>query len=130
MKAYSLDFRSAIVKAYLKGDASVRKVAERFNVSKSLVQKLIKQQSQIGHVRPKKQGGRLKSLLWGCERELDLMVEKLPDATLSEYCEYWGETYERWVSNSTMCRALIRRQLTRKKRGHGVAVARQPVRCP
>ncbi len=43
------------------------------------------------------------------------MVEKYPDATLDEYCEYWGETYAQWVSSSTMCRALQTEQLTRKK---------------
>ena len=44
------------------------------------------------------------------------MVENYPDYTLSEYCEYWGETYNQWFSTSTMCRALQREQLTLKKR--------------
>lgn len=43
------------------------------------------------------------------------MVEKYPDATLSEYCEYWGQAYDKWVSTSAMCRALQRQQLTKKK---------------
>jgi transposase len=41
--------------------------------------------------------------------------EKYPDATLWEYCEYFGETYDKWVSNSTMCRSLKKQQLTLKK---------------
>jgi transposase len=44
MKAYSLALRKKIVAAHLVGKMSIRKVAEQFNVSKSLVQKLVKQQ--------------------------------------------------------------------------------------
>ena len=48
--------------------------------------------------------------------QLAQMVENYPDLTLGEYCEYWGETYSSWYSTSTMCRALQKQQLTRKKR--------------
>lgn len=116
MKAYSIEFREKIVKAYAQGNTSIRKVASRFDVSKALVQKLLKQQKIQGHVQPGKQGGTIKSELDGNEIQLALMVEKDPDATLSEYCEYWGETHNQWVSTSTMCRALKRQLLTRKKR--------------
>jgi transposase len=44
MKAYSIDLREKIVTAYLQGNTSIRKVAVRFTVSKSLVQKLVNQQ--------------------------------------------------------------------------------------
>ncbi|XHX78647.1 MAG: hypothetical protein RBJ76_01555 [Stenomitos frigidus ULC029] len=44
------------------------------------------------------------------------MVEKYPDATLLEYCEYWGVTYQQWVSSSTMCRRLQKQKLTLKKK--------------
>lgn len=30
--------------------------------------------------------------------------------------EYWGQTYDKWVSTSTMCRALQRQNLTQKKK--------------
>ena len=49
------------------------------------------------------------------------MVENYPDLTLGVSCEYWGETYGLWVSPSTMCRALQKQQLTRKKRRYAVA---------
>jgi transposase len=39
MKAYSLDLREKIVTAHLAEKTSIRKVAARFSVSKSLVQK-------------------------------------------------------------------------------------------
>jgi len=115
MKAYSVEFREKVVKAYESGNTSVRKLASRFDVSKAFVQRMLKQKKIKGHVKPGKQGGSMKSELEGYETQLALMVEKDPDATLSEYCEYWGETHKKWVSTSTMCRALQREQLTRKK---------------
>ena len=60
----------------------------------------------------------------GYSAQLAAMVEKYPDATLSEYCEYFGETYSKWVSNSTMCRSLKKQQLTLKKKSYAVANVR------
>jgi transposase len=116
MNPYSIDFREKIVKAYTQGGTSIRKTAERFGVSKGFVQKMLKQQKEKGHLKPGKQGGSMKSELSGHEPQLIAMVEQYPDATLAEYCEYWGETYQQWVSPSMMCRALQKLQLTRKKK--------------
>lgn len=126
MKPYSIDFREKVVKAYEQGNTSIRKLATRFDVSKAFVQRLLKQKKIKGNVQPLKQGGSMKSELDGYSTQLALMVEKDPDATLSEYCEYWGETHGSWVSTSTMCRALQRQQLTRKKRRY-VALKVQPI---
>jgi transposase len=87
--------------------------------------KLLKQKKMKGHVEPGKQGGSIKSELDNYKTQLAEMVEKYPDATLSEYCEYWGNTYNQWVSSSTMCRALQRSSLTLKKRRYA-AVKEQP----
>lgn len=114
--AYCVDFREKVIKAYERKDTSIRKLAARFDVSQAFVQRILKQKKLLGHVQPQKQGGRMKSKLYGCSTKLAQMVEKYPDATLDEYCEYWGETYNQWVSTSTMCRALQTEQLTRKKR--------------
>lgn len=113
---YSTSFREKVVRAYQAGDTSVRKVAARFEVSKAFVQKMLKQQEVEGHLNPGKQGGGMKGELVDAQAQLVEMVEKYPDATLLEYCEYWGETYQQWVSSSTMCRALQKAELTRKKR--------------
>ncbi len=125
MKAYSIDFREKIVKAYEQGNTSIRKVSSRFDVSKAFVQKLLKQKKTQGHVEPGKPGGGMNSELDGYATQLAQMVEKYPDATLPEYCEYWGETHNQWVSTSTMCRALQRQQLTRKKRLYAAVKAQQ-----
>ncbi|MBH8575875.1 IS630 family transposase, partial [Nostocaceae cyanobacterium CENA369] len=42
MKAYSVDIREKIVAAHIEEKISIRQVALRFAVSKSLVQKLVK----------------------------------------------------------------------------------------
>ena len=121
MKAYSIDLREKIVKAYEQGDTSVRKVADRFGVAKSFVQKLLSMKKTQGHVEPRQQGGVMKGELDGYSAQLAAMVEKYPDATLLEYCEYWGTTYNHWVSTSTMCRALQKQKLTLKKRHYAAA---------
>jgi transposase len=119
MKAYSIEFREKIVKAYEQGDTSVRKVAQRFDVSKAFVQKILKHKQTTGHVQPKKPGGNLKSVLHSFTTKLIEMVEKHPDSTLSEYCEYWLDSYQQSVSPSMMCRELKKQNMTRKKRLYG-----------
>jgi transposase len=42
--------------AYLVGKMSIRKVADQFNVSKSLVHKLLKQQQTEGNLQSKQRG--------------------------------------------------------------------------
>lgn len=125
MKPYSIDLREKIVKAYEQGDTSIRKVADRFGVAKSFVQKLLSMKKTQGHFKPRQQGGVMKGELDGYETQLAAMVEQYPDATLLEYCEYWGTTYNHWLSTSTMCRALQKQKLTLKKRHYVAAKARQ-----
>lgn len=125
MKPYSVDFREKVVKAYQQGDTSVRKIAQRFDVSKAFVQRMLKQHKNEGHLHPGKQGGGMKGELEGCLLQLVEMVEKYPEATLLEYCEYWGEAQGQWLSPSTMCRALQKVQLTRKKRHSAALKPRQ-----
>ena len=125
MKAYSIDLREKIVQAYEKGDTSVRKVASRFGVAKSFVQKLLLIKKTQGDLKPRPQGGSMKGELDGCSTQLIAMVEQYPDRTLLEYCEYWGTTYDNWLSTSTMCRALQKQKLTLKKRRYVAAKGRQ-----
>ncbi len=102
MKAYSIEFRKKIVKAYEQGDTSVRKGATRFDVSKAFVQKILTQKQTTGHVQPKKPGGSLKSVLHSSTTNLTQMVGKYPDSTLLEYCEYWLDNYQQSISLSMM----------------------------
>jgi transposase len=115
MKPYSSEFREKIVKIYELGDTSIRKVATRFDVSKGFVQKILKQKQTTGHVQPRKQGESLKSVLHSRTTELSQRVEKYPDSTLSESCEYWLMNYKEAIRFSMRCRELKKPSLTKTK---------------
>ena len=114
MKPYSLDLRERVVKAIENGDSSVTKVAQRFAVSKSCVEKWVKQKRTQGHVVPRKQGGSL-SRVMAYREQVVAIYQKKPDATLAEYCELLADATGLWVSQSTLCRSLQRLNLPRKK---------------
>ena len=78
---------------------------------------MLRQYQQEGHVNPGKQGTRKKAVLADSSTQLIALVEKYPDATLAEYCEYWLESQGQLVSESMMCRALQKLNLTIKKNG-------------
>ncbi len=81
MKAYSVDLRQKVVKAHLTEKMSIRKVASRFGVSKSLVQKLVNLQRTEGNLQPKKTGKPQFSYLTSAEPEVKTLVADHPDAT-------------------------------------------------
>ena len=57
MKAYSVDFRKKIVETYESEKISQAKLAKRFNVAKSFVQKLLKQWRETGNLEPRRSSG-------------------------------------------------------------------------
>ena len=126
MKPLPMELREKVVKAYEQGNTSIRKLAARFDVSKSFVERLLKRKQTTGDIQPLRQGGSLKSELNGYSNELIALVEKYPDSTLSEYCEYWGSMYGQWISPSTMCRGLKRLGLTKKKEAAGQSSSDRP----
>ena len=115
MKAYSIDLRAKIVAAHLDRHQLIRTVARLFTVSKSLVQKLVKQQQLEGNLQPKKPGKPRLSYLANAEVELRELVTQHPDATLVELCEFFADKTGNWVGRSAMCRALQKLGLSRKK---------------
>lgn len=65
-----------------------RKLAERFLVSLSFVQRLIRRQKNTGQVSVKAHGGGTKALITQEGKTLvQQLVEAQPDALLSELCE-------------------------------------------
>ena len=100
MKPYSIDLREKVVSTYHAGNISVRKLAANFGVGKAFVQKMLKQYQQEGHLNPGKQGGGKKAILADYSNQIIELVEKYPDATLAEYCEYWRESHKQIVSES------------------------------
>jgi len=121
MKAYSTDLREKIVAAHIQDKISIRQVAIRFAVSKSLVQKLVKQQKTDGNLQPLKPGKPRFSHLTNAEVELRELVSENQDATIVELCELLGVKTGNWVSRTAMYRALQKLGLNRKKKHCGVA---------
>ncbi|WP_334876939.1 helix-turn-helix domain-containing protein [Nostoc sp.] len=120
MKSYSVDLREKIVAAHLQKNISIRKVANIFSVSKSLVQKLVKQQKLEGNLQSKRRGKPQFSHLRNADIELTELVASHPDATLIELCELFADKTGNWVGRSAMCRALQKLGLNRKKKQSGV----------
>ena len=120
MKASSIDLREKIVAAHLNGHHSIRTVAQIFTVSKSFVQKLVKQQKLEGNLQPKKPGKPRLSYLTNAELELRQLVSEHSDATLAELCEFFADRTGNWVGRSAMSQALQKLGLNRKKKLTGV----------
>ena len=116
-----MDIREKIVTAHLMENISIRNVAARFSVSKSLVQKLVKQQRVEGNLQPKQRGKPRFSYLKNAEADLRTMVAENPDATLVEFCELFAAKTGNWVSRSAMSSSLQKIGLNRKKKQCGVA---------
>jgi len=115
MKPYSVDFREKVVSAIEKGDSSFRKVARRFAISKSCVERWVAQQRTQGHVVPRKQGGSVSASMSYADQLRGILANRA-DVTLAEACELLFDATGLWVSPSTMCRTLQRLNLPRKKR--------------
>lgn len=121
MKPLSMDLRQRIISAVEQGDSSIRKIAQRFSVSKNSVERLIIQKRTEGHLVPRKQGGAMVSALMPYQDQLMAIIEQKSDATLAEYCELLFDETGLWVSQSTMCRTFQRLNLPRKKKRSALA---------
>ena len=118
MKAYSIELRRKIVKAYEDESISQRKLAKRFRFSAALsfVQKLPKQYRETASLAPKKRAQQPPPKL--TEEHLAVLrrlVEEQNDATLEELREQLATEINLLVSCSTIDRALKKLDLTLKK---------------
>ena len=117
MKAYSIEFRRKIIKAYEDESISQRKLANRFDVALSFVQKLLKQYRETDSVAPKKRTQQTPPKLTEAHRVvLRRLVEAQNDATLEELRGQLAAEINVLVSRSTIDRALKKLDLTLKKR--------------
>lgn len=117
MKPYSLDFRQKIVQIYEEEKLSMRKVAARFGVTKSFVQKILKQFKETGDLAPKPQGGNTAPKLGS--QEIVILIEILEnnnDATLQELCDLLEEKTGVKVSKSTLDRVIKKLNYSFKKK--------------
>lgn len=116
MKPYSIEFRQKILEVREQENFSIRKLAERFCVAPSFVQKLLKQYKETGNLHPRPQGGSPEPKLKP-EQLIDLVeiIETHNDATLEELCDLLDEKLQVRVSRATMGRITQKLNLSVKK---------------
>jgi transposase len=117
LKAYSLDLREKILRAYDQRLGSQRALATLFGVSQSFVEKLLRRRRTSETIAPHPHAGGRRAL---CDEAARAVVRRLvhehPEATLAELCErLWAQRGLR-VSVPTMGRLVIVLKLPRKKR--------------
>lgn len=117
MVAYSVDLRQKIIDLYYEGETSQRELARIFNVSKSFIQKLLKQYRETGIVGAKERTEQTPRKL--ADEELEILteiVEEKNDRTLQEIAEQLKRRIGKLVSISTIYRMLKSLGVTRKKK--------------
>jgi len=116
MQPYSLEFRQRIINTYVEGNTSQRKLAERFRVAPSFVQKILKQYRETGSIGPKKRLEQTPTKLNSAQLDiLKNIVEANNDATLAELCDLLLQETNIRLGVSTMFRMLKKQNLTLKK---------------
>lgn len=117
MQPLSIDLRQRIISAYEQKDMSIRQVAKRFDVAKSCVQKLIKQNQETGDITAKRQGGNSPPKVQGEDLvTLIGIIENNHDATLEELCELLEKQTGIRISRATMGRISHKLDYTVKKK--------------
>jgi transposase len=114
VRAYSQDLRERVLRAIDQGKAQ-KEVVDLFGVSRSTVQRYLKQRSQLGHVQPKKIPGRPPTKRAKLQESLLSQLKAHPDATLQEHCDIWEKESGIRISIMTMSRAIDSSEWTRKK---------------
>ena len=120
MAAFSLDLRQRVLKAALRGEATEQAVAERFDVSRSFVQKIKRQWRAAASIAPSNAPRGPRPALSSDDRAaLAAWVGAVPDATAEELARRLGAERELSVGRATVNRALVAMGLTLKKRRSG-----------
>jgi transposase len=116
MQPYSIDLRKKIIEVRQQENISIRKLAERFKVAKSIVQKLLKIFEETGDLSPLAQGGSPPTKL-NSEQLVTLVeiIEENNDATLKELTQLLECKTGIRVSISTMGRISNQLNYTFKK---------------
>lgn len=117
MKAYSTDLREKIALAYEQHDYTLDDVADLFDVSRRTVARFVQKRRAGVSLAPQPHaGGYPTALPAEALSALRDKVVETPDATLAELVSYLKATAQLHVHLSTVCRALQRLGLPRKKR--------------
>ena len=116
-KAYSEDLREKVIEAYQAGSSTMQQVAKRFAVSRNWVNNLVQRYKQTGNIAAKPhRGGVTAKLTPKHYQVIEEIINKKNDVTLKEISQQIAEITGLVVSQPTICRALQRMELTRKKK--------------
>ena len=117
MKPYSLDLRKRIIETKLETNEPDRQIAERFKVSRSWVNKVVRQYKQTGNYDILPHGGGSQPLL--NQEQINIVIELVKednDLTLQQLSNRLMEKTEVRASIYILCRLLQKLKLTRKKK--------------
>jgi transposase len=117
IKAYSADLRQKIVAAYENGAGTPDEIADLFSIARRSVDSYLKLHRTGASLQPKPHGGGVAFSL--TEKHLTVLQERIAeknDLTLDELVAYLKGKENITVHRSTVCRALQRLGLPRKKR--------------
>ena len=120
MKPFSRDLRERIVAMYERPESSYPRVAKQFQVSESTVRRYVKQWRETGTLAPRPATNGRSSTIGTAELAMlgDLVTIQI-DASHDELRKALAEKTGVTVSQPTLCRALQRARITRKKRRDG-----------
>lgn len=131
MKAYSADLRQRIVSAYEQGVGTSDELADVFSIARRSVARYVKLHHAGESLQPKPRGGGVPFSL--AEKHLTMLQAQVGaknDITLAELVAHLAGAERVMVHPSTVCRALQRLGLPRKKRVLPLRnVMKKPERC-
>lgn len=120
MKAYSTDLREKLVLAYESGEGTLDEIADTFGVGRCTVARMMKLWRAGQSLVPLPHGGGYPATM--DEESLALLQSQValqPDATLCELAAHLKKKANVEVHLSTVCRALQKLGLPRKKKPRG-----------
>lgn len=125
MRAYSTDLREKIVMAYERGEGTLDEMATTFEVDRRTVSRLLHRHREGLGLTPRPHGGGYPAILDDKRlKVLQSQVEQQPDATLEELVAHLKKKSKVEVHLSTVCRALQKLGLPRKKKSGGSRTGR------
>jgi len=119
MKPYSQDLRQKIIEAYYNQEGSQRQIAQRFCVSLSFIQNLLKRYRNSGTLDPRPHGGGQSSKLNPDQmRLLAQLVRENQSLTLEQLCHKLELAIGVKISRATMGRIIKKLNLSNNRNHH------------
>lgn len=117
MKAFPIELRERVLKAVEQRSGTIEAIARLFGVSQGFIYKLLRQWRETGSVALKPHAGGPAPIIDPPQlATLRQLVQEQPDATLEELQERLLEREKVMASLPTLCRALRKLKLQRKKK--------------